>query len=603
MSESATSAGLVGPYRGESDRPKTAVEEQIPFASLVDMLRQRAQERPDALARIWLVDGENEERRWTYGELDEQARAVAVALRELTEPGERALLLYAPCLEYLAAFMGCLYAGVVAVPAYPPDPSRLRVTLPRVQAIVRDSDAAVALTTSDILPMVENLFVGQEGIREVKWLASDAVDLGAAQRWEDPGRTWSDLAFLQYTSGSTASPKGVMVSHGNLLHNMAVPSQMMARYGFPIENYVSWLPVYHDMGLIGGLLQSIYEGNFGISMSPMAFLQRPLRWLQAISKYRGKVSPFPNFALDLCVRKVTEEQRDQLDLSSWKMACNGAEPIRAQTFERFKEYFAPAGFDPKAHAPGYGLAENTLTMTLTPPDREHTVLEVSAKGLEDHKVVSPESEEDTRRVVGCGIPMDDHTILIVEPETCKTLAEGGVGEIWVASPSNAHGYWNNPELSSYTFAAYTSDTNLGPFLRTGDLGFMHDGELFVTGRQKDMIIVDGANYYPQDIEQTVEKAHPLIREGCVAAFSVDDDGQGKERLVVVAEANVKPGEEFDAEGATSAIRAAVSLAHSLRLHDIAYIQPRSIHKTSSGKLQRHANKNAYVGKTLELIGV
>jgi len=591
-----TSHGLE-PFGSGVTRAKTEAESAIPFGSVVDVFRQRAETMGDSRARTWLLDGESQERHVTYAELDAQARAVAVALRGITGPGERALLLYAPGLEYIAAFVGCLYAGVIPVPAYPPDPARLKVTLPRVKNIVRNSDAAVALTTADVLPLVGRLFEGDASVRPVTWLATDGVDLAKADAWQDPKPGWGDLAFLQYTSGSTSEPKGVMVTHGNLLHNLGITSQAAIRMGSPIETYVTWLPVYHDMGLIGGILQTAYDGGIGISMSPMAFLQRPLRWLQAISKYRATTSSFPNFALELCVRKVTEEQCDALDLSSWTLACNGAEPIRANTFDEFAAYFAPAGFNAKAHSPGYGMAENTLAVTLDGGIAPHKVLDVSAKSLEAHRAEPAAPGEVSRRIVGCGKPLADVDILIVDPASGNTLGDDEVGEIWVASPSNALGYWNNPELTEATFKGFTSDTRRGPYLRTGDLGFLHGGDLFVTGRLKDMIIADGANHYPQDIEITVEGAHPLVRSGCVAAFSIDDGG--KERLVIVAEVTVEAG--ADAGEIAKAIRAAVAAEHSLRAHDIALIQPRSIFKTSSGKLQRHACRNGYLGNTLDLI--
>lgn len=592
----AASHGLV-PYRPGVQRDKTAAESAIPFESVVDIFRQRAETMGDSRARTWLLDGESQERHVTYAELDLQARAVAVALRKLTGPGERALLLYPPGLEYIVAFIGCLYAGLVPVPAYPPDPARLKVTLPRVKNIVRDSDAAMALTTTDVLPLVGRLFEGDASVRPVTWLATDGAELAQGDAWVDPKPGWGDLAFLQYTSGSTSEPKGVMVTHGNLLHNLAITSQAALRWGAPIRTCVTWLPVYHDMGLIAGILQTAYEGGLGVSMSPMAFLQRPVRWLQAISKYRGTTSYFPNFALELCVRKVSREQRDALDLSSWTLACNGAEPIRANTFEEFAAFFAPAGFDARAHSPGYGMAENTLTVTLDGFGAPHRVLEISAKSLEAHRAELADPGEISRRLVGCGRPLADTEILIAEPESRRTLGENEVGEIWVASPSNALGYWNKPELTEATFKGYTSDTRRGPYLRTGDLGFMNDGLLYVTGRLKDMIIAEGANHYPQDIEVTVEGAHPLMRSGCVAAFSIDDGGT--ERLVIVAEVTVAA--EADAAEIVKAVRAAVAAEHSLRAHDIALIKPRSIFKTSSGKLQRHACRSGYLGNTLDLI--
>jgi acyl-CoA synthetase (AMP-forming)/AMP-acid ligase II len=564
----------------------------IPYTSIMDVLRVHAAEKPSQRAYTFLADGDDEELTITYAALDAQARAIAARLQQDLKPGDRAIMLFAPGLEYVAAYMGCLYAGVIAVPAYPPDPTRLRQSLPRVASIVADCAPRAILTSGMILDFARTVMADVPGVSDAVWLATDAVPVADAAAWRDPQPGPHDLAFLQYTSGSTATPRGVMVSHWHLLHNSASGHQL-AGHDDPASVYVSWLPCYHDMGLIGGILQPMYGGFHGVLMSPLAFLQRPLRWLKAISKYRGTTSPFPNFALDLCTRKVKPEERDALDLSSWRFAVNGAEPVRWESVKRFTEYFAPVGFRPEVNAPAYGLAEATLMVSCGPAKRGAFVRHFDKQELAQRKVVlAPADDANARAHVGCGEPCAEQRITIVDPETCIACAPGEAGEIWVQAPSVAAGYWNRPEATEHTFNARLADTGEGPFLRTGDLGFLHEGQLFVAGRIKDLIIIDGKNHYPQDIERSLERAHPALRVGCSAAFSIDEDGQ--EKLAVVAEAAA--GEEIAA--VATAIRQAVANEHSVRVHDVLLIKTGAIPKTSSGKIQRHACKIGYLERKL-----
>ena len=557
--------------------------------TLSDLLRLRALHQPDRRAYTFLSDGETKEVHLTYGELDLQARAVAARLQALASPGERALLLYPPGLQYAAAFFGCLYAGIVAVPVYPPRPNRPD---PRFLAILSDARARVVLTTSAILPNAERLL---QGDAPVLWLATDGLNGDSAARWRDPGVGPDDLAFLQYTSGSTSSPKGVRVAHGNLLHNEALIGRA---FGMTPESVVvGWLPLYHDMGLIGNLLQPLAAGCPCVLMSPVDFLQKPLRWLQAISRYGGTVSGGPNFAYDLCVRKIGPAEKEGLDLSRWQVAFNGAEPVRAETLDRFASAFAPCGFRREALFPCYGLAEATLFVTGAGRGEPPVVSRFAAEELGHNRAAHA---ADGRALVSSGraVPAPEgQDVAIVDPETRRRRGPGEVGEIWIAGPSVARGYWSRPEATEATFRAFTEDGE-GPFLRTGDLGFLDGAELYVTGRAKDLIIVRGRNLYPQDVELTVEKSHPALRPGCGAAFSVEM--KGEERLVVVQEVR-RDARSTDPAEVIGAIRRAVAEENEAPLEAIVLIRTASLPKTSSGKVRRQATREAFLTGGLAVV--
>ncbi|HYG10247.1 MAG TPA: fatty acyl-AMP ligase, partial [Pyrinomonadaceae bacterium] len=440
------------------------------FSTLVEMLRHRAAEQPQRLSHSFLLDGETEETSLTYAQLEQRAMAIAVLLQEMGAAGQRVLLLYPPGLEYIAAFFGCLCAGVVAVPAYPP---RMNRSLSRLQAIAHDAQPVAALTTAALLGKAEKLFAVAPELSRFRWLSTDDIELDNAQEWQEPRLAGDTLAFLQYTSGSTSTPKGVMVSHGNLLHNEQTIQRVFRQSEQSL--IVGWLPLYHDMGLIGNVLQPVFLGASCILMSPAAFLQRPLRWLQAISRYRATTSGGPNFAYELCVNKVRPEELDALDLSSWSVAFNGAEPVRAETLARFADAFAPCGFRREAFYPCYGLAEATLLVSGKLKTGAASVERVVAKELERDRIVQADGEgAEARALVGCGGSLSDQSVLIVNPETSLKCAPGVVGEVWVSGPSVAQGYWNRPDETKRTFEGRLADTGEGPFLRTGDLGFLHD---------------------------------------------------------------------------------------------------------------------------------
>ncbi len=568
-------------------------------STLVDLLCARAAHHPKRCAYKFLIDGEIEETQLTYGELDRRARAIAATLQSIRATGERALLLYPPGLEYIASLFGCLYAGVVAVPMYPPKLNRpVDRGLPRLQAIVEDARPLIALTTSSILSMAGSFFPRSLGLESERWVATDMVSDDLAEEWRAPRLNSSSLAFLQYTSGSTATPKGVMVSHGNLLYN-----EQMIKAAFDdteTSTFVSWLPLYHDMGLIGNVLQSLYIGASAILMSPLDFLLRPFCWLQAISRYQAHTSGAPNFAYDLCVRKVTPEQRATLDLSSWQIAFNGSEPVRPQTLERFATTFESCGFRREAFYPCYGLAEATVFVSgglkLAPP----VLCSVQASALEQNRVVAAtDKDEDSRLLVGCGRTWYDQEIVIVHPASATLCGPDQVGEIWVAGPHIAQGYWNNPEETKQTFQAYLSDPARGLFLRTGDLGFLKEGELFIVSRIKDLIIIRGRNHYPQDIELTVEQSHLALQPGSGAAFSIEVAGE--ERLVIV-QGIKRTQRNADVNEITLAIRQAVAENHELEVYAIVLVQPSTVPKTSSGKIQRHLCRNNFLKGTLSIVG-
>jgi acyl-CoA synthetase (AMP-forming)/AMP-acid ligase II/acyl carrier protein len=508
--------------------------------------------------------------------------------------GERALLLHPPGLEFVAAFFGCLYAGVVAVPAYPP---RLHRPDPRIEEIVADAQAKLVLTTADVLSGLEARRSQMPGLAGRRWLATDTLPLDLADRWRERSVDADDVAFLQYTSGSTVTPKGVMVSHENILDNSA----HMARLGRPTADSVgmSWLPHFHDMGLLYGIIQPLYAGFTGFLMPPASFLQRPLRWLRAISQYKATHCGAPNFAYDLCTSRITPEQRASLDLGSWRIAFNGAEPVRRTTLERFAEAFGPAGFRGDALCAAYGLAEATLMVSVSRPATPLVFYRAGAAELERNRVVpAPEGDTGARTLVGCGHPGEISPAVIVDPETRRRCRSGEIGEIWVSGRSVAVGYWNRPEETAKTFGACLSDSGEGPFLRTGDLGCVEGGQLFVTGRIKEMIIIRGLNHYPQDIEHTVQASHSALRPGAGAAFSVEQDGD--ERLVIVQEVE-RSQRSAGLDEVAAAIRRAVTEEHEVEPHAVVLIRPASILKTSSGKIQRRGCRTAFLEGTLGVL--
>jgi acyl-CoA synthetase (AMP-forming)/AMP-acid ligase II/acyl carrier protein len=553
-------------------------------ATVAEVLMQQASRNPSGRAYIYLIDGEKEGAQLTFAALDRRARIIAARLHSDIGPGARALLLYPPGLDFVEGFLGCLYAGVIAVPAYPPEPDRVRRTLPRLLAILKDADPAIILTTHELDPVMRQAFSEMREFDKVQILSTDRIDASPGV-WTPSGLSPEGLAFLQYTSGSTSTPKGVMVDHRNLLHTLADID-----VGFCHDSksvMVTWLPTFHDMGLIYGILMPLFIGFPCVLMSPSSFLQRPVRWLQALSRYGGTHTAAPDFAFALCTKKVSPQEREQLDLSHIKVMLNAAEPIRHTTVEAFTDFFGPCGLRPEAICGGYGLAEFTLKVTGERPDTLPRFAKLDAVALKSHRVVTAqEGSLSSPQMASCGRPAMDTRIEIVHPETLTRCGSDEVGEIWLSGTSCARGYWNLSETSAVNFQAYLADTGEGPFLRTGDLGFLRDGELFVTGRAKDLIIIRGRNHYPQDIEQTLEKAHPTLRSGCSAAFSVEV--HEREYVAVVAEMHAVNATPAEVDAVVQAIRKAVVEQHEVPVYAIVLLKPRSIPKTSSGKIQRRA---------------
>ncbi len=560
--------------------------ERILPSTLPALLKWRAAEEGTRTAGRFLTDGETESAAVSYSGLDLWARAVGAMLQDAATPGDRILLVYPPGLEFLGAFLGVLYAGMSAVVVPPPHPARREQFLARTAGILRDARPTVALTTPDLRESLAR-HTGRSSLRVLTWSQFDDV-ASTALAFRGPESQPGDLAFLQYTSGSTSEPKGVMVTHGNLIENLRVIHERFSPAHGDATS-VAWLPPYHDMGLIGGMLAPLYFGAPVTLMPPLAFVQRPWRWLEAISQTRARISGGPSFAYELCVRKVTPEQRDRLDLRSWEVAFNGAEPVDPKPLAAFAEYFAPAGFHAGAFKPCYGLAESTLMVSAVswaglPSVRAFDKADL-ARGIATR---CSEDAPTGRTLVSCGAPVSP--IAIVDPDRLQACRPGRIGEIWVSGPSVAAGYWNRPEESRDAFQARLGHTGDGPFLRTGDLGFLLEGELFVTGRLTDLIIIDGQNHHPQDIERTVGGVLLSPGPGACAAFSVE--GDRGERLVLVIE--VASRSLLEPDGVRRQVRTAVTQHHDLGVTDVVFVRRGRIPRTPSGKVRRSLCRTMYL---------
>ncbi|WAZ26177.1 SDR family NAD(P)-dependent oxidoreductase [Streptomyces cinnabarinus] len=568
--------------------------------SLVDHFRATFADHPQARTFRFLVDGEGEPQSLTDAEVDLRARTIAATLRERYPAGERALILCPSGLDYMVSFFACLYAGIIAVPAYPPDPAFLKRTLPRLVGVIEDAEPVVILAPAKTVALADTFQEHAPALRSIAWLAVDGLDTAAADGWRHPGTRRDDIAFLQYTSGSTSRPKGVMVSHGNLLHQIDALFAVLFDRDPTGQHVVSWLPPFHDMGLIFSLLTPPYAGLPVTFMAPYSFLKRPYRWLKAISDTGATASAAPNFAYDLAVAKVTEKERETLDLSRWRSAANGAEPVRRETMERFTAAFADCGFRATSHLPSYGLAEGTLMVSTGDVDAAALWRDLAPDALAAGRAEGAAPDGPSRTVVGCGTSMSDQRVAIVDPRTRTALPDGSVGEIWVAGPSVAHGYWRRAEETEEIFRARLADTGEGPFLRTGDVGFLDGPEVYVTGRAKDVIIIAGRNHYPQDIERTVESLDRGLRQGCGVAGSRDLDGE--ERLIVIQEyrGSKDPAEH---QRIIAAIREELAREHGLQTYAVALVRAGTVPKTTSGKLQRAACLDAFLRDELKTVAV
>ncbi|MFD4027515.1 fatty acyl-AMP ligase [Streptomyces sp. NPDC058576] len=580
-----TTAHIVPP-----DRQDTAT------STLPDQLRMRSREQPDDTAFVFLTSGEEPGDTLTYRQLDEAARSRAAALDAAGLTGASALLVYPAGLEFVRSLLGCMYAGVTAAPVQVPSRER---GLERMRRTADDAGASTVLTTADVRDDLRARFGDSPHLAGLTLVATDELPAGTGadrREWPaDPGAT----ALLQYTSGSTGDPKGVIVSHANFAANVAETEALWPTD--PDGVFVSWLPHFHDMGMLFGAVMPVWSGRPAYLMAPEAFVRRPLRWLEAISRFRGTHAAAPSFAYEMCVRDArTGPGADGLDLSSWRVAVNGAEPVRWPVIQSFTRAFAPAGFPERAMCPGYGLAENTLKATGSRQDRPPTVLLVDPEALREDRiaVVGPGAEE-ALPLVGAGISVGETRIRVVDPVTGVARESGEVGEIWISGPCVAGGYYRRGKETQEVFGArIVGAESTGPFLRTGDLGFLHDDELFVTGRLKDVIIRKGRNFYPQDIELSVERTDSLLHPNCSAAFSVDDGTT--ERLVVVVEADGRALRRTDAATLSRRIGEAVHDGQRLHVDDVVVVRRGSLPKTSSGKVQRRACRMRYLEGSLDL---
>ena len=569
-------------------------------STIIDVLLDKSTDRPYQTAYTFLADGENESGSITYQELDLQAKAIAVKLLTKVKPGDRALLVYpyTAGLEFIASFLGCLYAGVIAVTDYPRQHIK---SLSQYQDRIDDCQAAIVLTTREFADRVKGQLVSNPGValklKALPWIASDEVEKDLNQQWQMPKISSDTLAFLQYTSGSTGQPKGVMVTHGNVLHNSEVIYKSFAHH--PQSKILMWLPMFHDMGLIGGVMQPLYTGLPAVLMSPIALAQNPFLWLQALSKYQITTSGGPNFAYDLLCQKVTDEQRGSLDLSSWEVAFTGAEPVRAKTIEQFAELYAPCGFKKEAFYPCYGMAEATLFITGIDASKSPNVVYLDKTALTQDKVVAIAPEHpNAKAVVSCGHTWLGDEIIIVNPDKVQ-CASDEVGEIWATGTGIGKGYWQREEQTEATFRATLANNPDKTYLRTGDLGFIQDGELYITGRIKDMMILWGRNHYPQHIEETVESCHRALRPNHGAAFSVEVNGE--EQLVIAYEINRTDLRKLNAEEVIGAIRLAVGEQNMANVFAVALLKTGTIPKTSSGKIQRRACQSMFLDGSLNTV--
>jgi acyl-CoA synthetase (AMP-forming)/AMP-acid ligase II len=561
----------------------------------IEVIQEQSITHPDKTIFTFLQDIGGEDSRLTFRELEQKMGSIGAHLVQDGASGERVLLLLEPSMNYILAFLGCLHAKAIAVPAYPPS---MKKQYGRLISMIQDAKAKFAITSRTIYEKLKKWT--KEDFPDVNWILIE--DLVVRTPSEIPSLDWNsdDIAFLQYTSGSTGNPKGVILHHTHLIescHRMIEKWEVQEN-----SKMVSWLPPYHDMGLIGTILTPLLAGTEAIMMTPFHFVQRPIRWLQAISDYRAEISISPNFGFDLCVDRIKEEKRDLLDLSNWRVAVNGSEPVRPETIRRFASYFSSVGLRAETMYPGYGIAEMTLLVSGGDWKKKAVHEHFDADLLEQGTAKRVKDDHPSaKELVGNGQGISDHKVIIVDPQTHKKLPEGSVGEVWLQGPCVSLGYWKNEAATQVVFHAYTSNTQEGPFLRTGDQGFYWNNELYIYSRIKDLIIINGRNIAPQDIEWEVERSHQGIRKNCVAAFSIDH--QGEEKLVVVLEIEnrllkeIKKPQQMLAYG----IRSTISQTFGISVHDVVFIKRGTILKTSSGKMQRQAIKKAFLAQQLERI--
>lgn len=558
------------------------MSEQTNFSNMLEFIRFKVTQNPNKRIITFLPDGESEQHHLSYADIDAQARALAARLQTLAAVGDRAILLYPPGLDMIAAFFGCFYAGIVPIVAEPLHPGRPPDML---LGIVANAQPKLVLTIAGMQAEVQNIFAQYSALRPLPLVATDILlQESDPDAWHPPTLSDDALLYVNYTSGSTRTPRGVMMSHRAILQTYGRMDYKPA----PDDLTVNWLPQYHISGISTTTLLPLIMGLPVVFMPPGAFLERPLRWLQAITRFRATSSSAPNFAYQLCVERITPEERRDLDLSSWKSAGLGMEPVRANTLEQFAAAFAPYGFRKEAFMIVYGLSEAGSTSRAYNPK----TLYVKRSALEENRVVpTAPGEPDSVAFVSNGVLRAKGALSIVDPVSLTALPTDCIGEVWMTGNLANAGYLNNLAGTQETFNAYLADTHEGPFLRTGDLGFFHDGELYISGRLKDMLIIRGRNYYATDIEHVAGQAHPALMPGAAAVFGVPINGQ--EQVVIVHE--VKPDlESVDVDEISRAIRSAVAAETHLPVHAITLLKSGSLPRTAVGKIQRYLVREQYL---------
>lgn len=565
-----------------------------PAEDMVSLLLKNAAKFEDKALYIFLDDGVNESLRLSYREVVTKAQAVAAELQKQGKKGDHILLLFPAGIEFVISLYACFLSGMVAIPAYPP---RRKKVDPRFLSILQDARPSTILATRQIHNDLEKLDLDGAGLNDINLLVYESIREDQFGEWKNPQINKDDLLLLQYTSGSTGTPKGIMVSHGNMIHN----SECIKRsFGFD-ENMivVNWLPNFHDMGLIGNLIQPAYVGGSVVTMTPIRFIQEPLNWLKAITKYKGTCSGAPNFAYDYCAEKISIDKVESLDLSTLNVLYNGSEPVRKQTIERFESHFEKAGFKASQFFPCYGMAETVLIIAGGDYKAEPVYFKTDAQSLEKNKAIPAIEGKESRYLTASGYTWMGMSAMIVNPETKLPCQKDEIGEIWAKGGSVTQGYWNKPEATEETYNAYIERTDDGPWLRTGDLGFIHEGQLYVSGRLKDLIIIRGSNFFPNDIEHSVENCHKALRKNASAAFSIDIDDE--EKLIIIQELERAYMRDFDEDEIFENIRNAVYADHGIQPDIILLTKMGSIKKTSSGKTQRFAMRAVWKNKELDVL--
>lgn len=564
-------------------------------STLVEILEARARDFGGRIAYTYVKSATDPGRSITYQELYQASVGLAHFLLTKVKPGARALLLYPAGIDFVIAFYACVVAGIIAVPLYPPKGAH---KFQRLKAIFSDASPEILLTASDFVAAVQLCIDRMMMLKRLQCIATDAFLDDTLSEPAVPPRQSNKIVLLQYTSGSTGSPKGVIVTHQNILHNSALIQRCVQLSGNSCS--VCWLPHFHDMGLIDGIIQPLFSGFHGVLLAPEAFVKRPLVWLQLITRFGATHSGGPTSAYSLCLQRISETDMSGLDLSKWRSAYCGAEPIRLETLEAFSTQFGPCGFRAESFYPCYGMAEATLMISGGRLDSLPTVIRVDSRELAQNKAVMLDNASDLATLlVGCGRPRLGTTVRIVNPNTLLPCEDATVGEIWVSGPGVASGYWQQPELSRQVFNAVDPRDPEARFLRTGDLGFIKDGDVFVTGRCKDLLIVNGLNHYPQDIEFTVQACSDAMEKNRGAVFSLECNDS--KHVVVVQEIRRSKLATIEPEKLLRLVREAISLHHGLSVSAIILVKPTGVPITSSGKVQRSQCRVHYMEQTLPII--